>query len=93
LGVFGVTPRLMLKCLTSREWKELQIFCQREPVGYDRADWHAARIAQTMASGKLDEHFPPRIEPKREQTPEEMLAALGGTLIPHGNPQQTVDPD
>lgn len=86
----------MLERMTSVELAELMVICRHELVGYDRSDFHAARMAQTMTGGKLTDHFPPRMTTEDEQQSfDDLLSALSN-LIPvakHGNPQQIVDPD
>lgn len=76
-----VTPRRLLRCITSLELATLYAISQKEPLGHERADWRAAMLGYLQrdpeSTLRFRDFLPPRIDDGAEQTLEEMLAALG----------------
>lgn len=87
----------MLQRMTALEYAELQALARHELVGTDREDYRAAMVAFSAhhaAGGTMGfKHFlPPSMSDKREQSFEEMLAAMG-TLTSDGNIIEAGHPD
>ncbi len=83
-------PDYLLTQLTSRQVSEWVEYFNLEPFGEDRADWRIAQLCALFANANRDREKTRAFEvrdfmlreqaeagPKREQTPEEMMAVLG----------------
>lgn len=77
--------------MTAREYAELCALAQEELLGLDREDFRSARQAAHVcgamgANVKVSDLLPPRWNHEDEQTAEDMLSVLQGTLIPCNDP-------